>query len=53
MLQHLHDEAIAPASRLAAIHQQQHHIHFPDGAAGALHQSLPQQVVGLVDTRRI
>ena len=53
VLQQLHDEAIAPARRLAAIHQQQHHIHLADGTAGALHQALPQQVVGLVDARGV
>ena len=47
--QQVHDVAVAAPGGLAAIHQQQHHIHITDGAAGRLHQPFAQQVVGLVD----
>ena len=53
MAQQIHDEAIPPARRFAAIHQEQHHIHFANGAAGALHQPFAEEMVGLVDPGRI
>ena len=53
LAQDLHDPGIAPARRLAAVDQQQHLIHLTDGTPGALHQPLAQQVMGLVDARRV
>lgn len=51
--QQVDDEGIAPSCRLAAIEQQQHLVDLANGAPGALHQPLTQQVVGLVDPRCI
>ena len=49
LAQQIRDVGVTPTRRLAAIHQQQHHIHLADRPAGALDKPLTQKMMGLVD----
>ena len=53
LAQEIDNEGIPTAWGLGTIQQQQHKIHLANGRAGTANQTLPQQVVRLVDPRRI
>lgn len=53
VLEEIHDVGIAASSLHGTVHEEENQIHFSDGLAGTLDQSLPQQVVGFVDPRSI
>ena len=53
LAQQIDDEGIAAAGALTPLQQQKHQIDLTDSAAGASHQPLPKQMMGLVNTRRI
>jgi hypothetical protein len=53
LAQQLDNEGIPTARGLGTIQQQQHEIHLANGRAGTAHQTLPQEMVRLVDPRRV
>ena len=53
LTQQLHDEGITPPWSLVSLQQQQHLIHLPNRGSGTANQPLPQEVMGLMNPRRI